>query len=515
MGLGADLNSDLQQKLDQIATVLRSVGLTGPSAFEQLSLLMYLKMLDELESMPAGDAVLFPLQAERFRWSNWCLMSGPSLVPFLRDEVLPYMASLAREAPQVGEYFKDSALEIRDPGVLENVVRTIHGIDFTKLGISTTGEILEYLLSQLSGPETEYRTPTAIRKLMVQLLDPDFNETLYDPACGTAGFLVDAAEHIVAKYSPWPQPTSLEGDPVRQRDFDAIGDCFYANDVNRQCIRISMMNLFLHGIRNAHVKRANVLSASGGLNDDDMGREYDVVLCNPPFAGLLPKEGIRADLPVVSKRADLLFLALVMRSLRRGGRCAVIVPESLLSGSAGASVDLRRTLVEDFAVRAVISLPKQALFSTLAKVAILVFGRPKTTDHFPRSRKIWFYRIHSEEYVSRRPAQGVYQRQNELATFPVLLQKWVDFKASGFQDPPGPEAGTDLPSHSEPSRFWWAPVGLVASFNYSLSPSRYAPEVSDEIDNREPSDLIGDVLRMEEDISRRLKHVLRKVETLL
>jgi type I restriction enzyme M protein len=195
-----------------------------------------------------------------------------------------------------------------------------------------------------------------------------------------------------------------------------------------------MMNLFLHGIRNAHVKRANVLSASGGLNDDEMGRQYDVVLCNPPFAGVLPKEGVRADLPVTSKRADLLFLALAIRALRPGGRCAVVLPEGLLSGTSGAAVDLRRTLVEDFEVRAVISLPNREFFSTSATVAVLVFDRPKARDRMTASKKVWFYKIQSAEYVHRSPTTEFW-RPLEPIVFPGLFRKWVDFKKSGFNTP--------------------------------------------------------------------------------
>jgi type I restriction enzyme M protein len=185
---------------------------------------MCLKMLDETERTLGLRASLFPLQAERFRWSSWRMQSGTRLARFLSEEVLPYMTSLMREAPQVAEYFKDAALEIRAPGALEDVVRTIDGMDLTQLG-STTGEVLEHLLNEFSGPETEYRTPTVVRKLMVQLVDPDLGETVYDPACGTAGFLVDVAEHIAAKYSPEPRQMSrLHGAPLSQSDWEQLGD---------------------------------------------------------------------------------------------------------------------------------------------------------------------------------------------------------------------------------------------------------------------------------------------------
>ena len=142
-------------------------------------------------------------------------------------------------------------------------------------------------------------------------------------------------------------------------------------------MRISMMNLVLHGIRNAHVKRANALSEMGGLSDEDLRRRYKVVLSNPPFAGVLPKESIRRDLPTQSKKSELLFLGVVMESLAPGGRAAVIVPEGLLFGSTSGHVELRRKLVEDFELLAVVSLPA-GVFKPYAgvKTAIIVFRRP-------------------------------------------------------------------------------------------------------------------------------------------
>jgi type I restriction enzyme M protein len=242
---------------------------------------------------------------------------------------------------------KDAVLEIKDPNVLKEVVDEIDSIDFRRLGTDIKGDIFEYFLTHLgqSALNGQFRTPRQIRTMMVQMIDPDFNDTIYDPACGTAGFLIDSVEHILAKYSENPREVPIYGEewlddrgqdilaaktavPNLQTyrkgagekipDWQTLEDSIYGIDVSRQLIRISMMNLVLHGIRNAHVKRANSLSELGGLTEDDLKRKYKVILSNPPFAGVLPKESIRTDLPTNSKKSELLFLGVIKGGMLTG-----------------------------------------------------------------------------------------------------------------------------------------------------------------------------------------------------
>jgi type I restriction enzyme M protein len=213
------------------------------------------------------------------------------------------------------------------------VVDEIDGIDFAKLGTDVKGDIFEYLLTHLgqSALNGQFRTPRQIRVMMVQMVDPDLGDSIYDPACGTGGFLIDAIEHILAKYSSEPQEVPIYGEEWLDRrgqsldqakreiptlqtytkgpgekvpDWGILERSIYGIDVSRQMVRIAMMNLVLHGIRKANVKRANTLSDMGGLSEDDLARRYKVILSNPPFAGVLPKESIRKDLPTNSKRAN-------------------------------------------------------------------------------------------------------------------------------------------------------------------------------------------------------------------
>ena len=210
------MDQGLRRKFDRITDILWAGGVTNPITYiEQISYLIYLKLLDEEEStrelqgrLGAGDGVrLFPAQAERFRWSKWRFKSGNELRDFVRDEVFPYMASLVKDEPQVADYFRNAVLEIVDPNVLKQVVDELDSIDFRQLGPDIKGDIFEYLLTHLgqSALNGQFRTPRQIRAFMVEMVDPDLGDTVYDPACGTAGFLIDVVDHILARYSEEPR----------------------------------------------------------------------------------------------------------------------------------------------------------------------------------------------------------------------------------------------------------------------------------------------------------------------
>ncbi len=293
------MNQELRRKLSRITDILWAGGVTNPVTYiEQISYLIYLKLLDEEESSRelrarllsdrtnGNGALLFPKQAARYRWSKWRFKGGKELRDFVRDHVFPYMGSLVKEEPQIAEYFRDAVLEIVDPNVLKQVIDEIDGIEFGKLGTDVKGDIFEYLLTHLgqSALNGQFRTPRQLRTMMVEMVDPDIGDTIYDPACGTGGFLIDGVEYILAKYSTEPQEVPIYGEewlekrgqkideakseiPTLQTyskgpgekipDWSLLERSIYGIDVSRQMMRIAMMNLVLHGIRHALVKRAN------------------------------------------------------------------------------------------------------------------------------------------------------------------------------------------------------------------------------------------------------------------
>ncbi len=553
------MNQDLRRKLNRITDILWAGGVTNPVTYiEQISYLIYLKLLDEEESSRELKArlmgkqtngngkLLYPKQAERFRWSKWRFKSGTELRDFVRDHVFPYMASLVKEEPQIAEYFRDAVLEILDPNVLKQVVDEIDGIDFAKLGTDVKGDIFEYLLTHLgqSALNGQFRTPRQIRTMMVEMVDPKLGDTIYDPACGTGGFLIDAVEHILAKYSGEPQEVPIYGEewlekrdqslkqakkeiPTLQTyrkgpgekipDWGILERSIYGIDVSRQMMRIAMMNLVLHGIRQANVKRANTLSDMGGLTDDDLARRYKIILSNPPFAGVLPKESIRKDLPTNSKKSELLFLGVMMEALAPGGQGAVVVPEGLLFGSTSAHVELRRKLVEDFDLLAVVSLPA-GVFKPYAgvKTGVLVFRRPtsgaKKDKKTKYREKVWFYEVRADGFDPDKIQGGGRPETPERNDIPDLLCQWADYKKSGFKDAPGVVGGTHLPPGSEEPRCWWASVKTVAENDYNLAAGRYKPQLSEMVPDEDPAELIQQMLAIEREIAEGLETLLREVE---
>ncbi len=546
------MDQNLRRKLDWMTDTLWAGGVTNPITYiEQISYLIYLKLLDEEEAsrelrarMEAGNgARLFPGQAERFRWSKWRFKSGTELRDFVRDEVFPYMASLVKDEPQVADYFRDAVLEIVDPNVLKQVIDGIDEIDFRKLGPDVKGEIFEYLLTHLgqSALNGQFRTPRQIRAFMVAMVDPDLGDTIYDPACGTAGFLIDTVDYILARYSETPQEVPIYGEDWLEKrsqtldqakkeipnlqtyrkgpgeripDWGRLEASIYGTDVSRQMMRISVMNLVLHGIRKARLKRANVLSEMSGLTEDDLSRRYKVILSNPPFAGQIPQESIRADLPTKSKKSELLFLALMMRSLAPGGRCAVVVPEGALFGSTGAHQALREKLLREFEVLAVVSLPA-GVFKPYAgvKTSVLVFRRPVSDleEGRPATSRVWFYEVRNDGFDPDKIQGGGRPETPERNDISGLLAAWAEYKASRFEKPPGVEGGTLLEAGEEP-RCWWTSFEALAGNDFNLGGSRYKPRVAQEVLDDDPSKLIQSVLSIERDITVGLEKLLEEVE---
>jgi len=546
------MDQSLRRKLDHITDTLWAGAVTNPVTYiEQISYLIYLKLLDEEESQRELQAnlglsnenikLLFPQQAERYRWSKWRFKSGQALRDFIRDEVFPYMASLVKEQSEIAAYFRDAVLEIIDPNVLKTVIDELDAINFRNLGADIKGDIFEYLLTHLgqSALNGQFRTPRQIRAFMVEMVDPDLGDTICDLACGTGGFIIDSVDYILAKYSENPIEVPIydedwlekrgqslaeakkeipnlqiyrKGNGDRLPNWKLLEESIYGFDVSRQMMRISMMNLVLHGIRNAKLKQANVLSDLGGFTEDDLRRKYKVMLANPPFAGVLPKDSIRADLPTNSKKSELLFLAAKMKSLAPGGRCAVVVPEGLLFGSTRAHIDLRETLLAEFDLLAVVSLPAGVFKPyTGVKTAVLVFRKPLNVDS-TRVKQVWFYEVKNDGYDPDKITGGGRPETPEQNDIPLLLQEWKVYKESGFISPPGVEAGTLLKPGSKEPRCWWASLEVIKDNDYNLAAGRYKPQVAEAISDDDPVELIREVLEIEKGITSGLEKLLCDVE---
>ncbi|HEU5080917.1 MAG TPA: class I SAM-dependent DNA methyltransferase [Opitutaceae bacterium] len=551
------MSPDLRSRLDRITNLLFAGGVNDPITYiEQISYLIYLKLLDEVENerelqarLTGQHTSLFPQQAARYRWSQWRFLSGDKLLKFVRDEVFPYLGSLVKEEPDVAAYFQDARLQIEDANVLKEVVDEIDHIAFARLGTDVKGDIFEYLLQYLATQEGallgQFRTPRQIRKLMVEVTDPDLGDTIHDPACGTGGFIIDAIEHILAKYSSAPVEVPIYGEswlekegvsleqakkknPALQTyrkgpgdllpDWGQLEASLFGHDVSSKMVRIARMNLVLHGFPRAKLRRANTLSDLGGLTEDDLARRYKVILSNPPFAGMLPRDSIRSDLPTNSKKSELLFLAVMMQALAPGGRCAVVAPEGLLFGSTAAHLELRKKLVTDFNVQAVVSLPA-GVFKPYAgvKTSILVFRRPsdagkKQPEAGKNPPHVWFYEIAADGYDPEKVSGGGRPQTPERNDIPEFLQRWRDYKTSGFTNPWGARGLQLLPAdHPEP-KSWWATLEQIEQADWTLSASRYKPQRVTAVNEDDPRALIRAAIKTEVAITKGLEALFAKLE---
>ena len=566
------MNQAIRKKLDHITDILWAGGVTNPVTYiEQISYLIYLKLLDEAENerqlegklTNGNNKRLFPGQSERYRWSKWRFNSGEKLRNFLRDDVFPYMSrGLLKDEPQIAEYFRDAVLEIVDPNVLKQVIDEIDAINFRRLGPDEKGDIFEYLLTHLgqSALNGQFRTPRQIRSMMVELVDPDFGDTIYDPACGTGGFLIDSLEYVLAKYSEKPKEIPIygeewllqryltkQGNGTKKTDNDEeievpenfLGDLkkdipnlqtyrkgngdkipnwellegsLYGIDVSRQMMRIATMNMVLHGVPKSNIKRANALSDLGGLSEEDLKRKYKVILSNPPFAGVLPQDSIRKDLPTNSKKSELLFLGVMMEALAPGGRSAIVVPEGLLFGASGAHIELRRKLVDEFDLLAVISLPA-GVFKPYAgvKTGVLVFRKPKGEKKEDVKRRIWFYEIKNDGFDPDKITGGGRPETPNKNDIPDLISQWKKYKANDFTEAPGIEANSILPSGSEEARCWWVSQDSIIESDYNLASGRYKPQIAEEIPTEDPAELVKDAIKVEEEVTEQLRRLLKEV----
>lgn len=397
-GFGALLTGEVRNKVDKIWTDMWAGGITNPlTVIEQLTYLMFIRSLDEKEletesfAAVSGETLvkLFPQDADgqAMRWSNFKNKDSREIYEIVGSKVFPFIKAMnGKNSSAFSRYMQDAIFLIPTPQVLQKIVTGLDELyEHDIKDLDMQGDLYEYMLSKLAtaGQNGQFRTPKHIRNMMVQLVVPIPDDKIADPACGTAGFLVSAAEYIRTRYEA--------GMTAEQWEHFA-GEMFTGYDTDRTMLRISAMNLMLHSITQSHVDYVDSVS-----KNNEIASQFDVILANPPFTGTVDAEGIHDNLKAVcdTKKTELLFVALFLRMLKKGGRCACIVPDGVLFGSTKAHRTLRKELVENHQLRAVISMPS-GVFKPYAGVstAVLVFTKTGAggTD------KVWFYDMKSDGF---------------------------------------------------------------------------------------------------------------------
>ncbi|MCJ8278762.1 MAG: type I restriction-modification system subunit M [Rivularia sp. ALOHA_DT_140] len=307
------ITGEMKKKVDRLWTTFWNNGISNPlSIIEQISYLLFIKQLDDLD---------FIKEEQRYRWSFFCNLSdSEEILRIVRDEVFPFIKNLGGS---IGDnaytrHMKDAVLLIQNPALLANVLGQINAIPMEDRDIS--GDLYEYMLSKLNtaGTNGQFRTPRHIIKMIVELMAPGDEDIICDPACGTGGFLVAAAEYL----------RDLKAKDENHEGFDS--KIFHGFDFDSTMLRISSMNLMLHGIENPQIEARNSLAQDYGT----ISEAFTLILANPPFKGSVERSNIASDLTKVinTSKTELLFIALILRLLKIGGRAAVIVPDGVLFG---------------------------------------------------------------------------------------------------------------------------------------------------------------------------------------
>lgn len=392
------LTAEIRNKVDKIWTNLWAGGISNPiTVIEQLTYLMFIRSLDEkelenetLESL-TGEPIpkIFPQdnEGQLMRWSRFKTKDPREIFDIVSTKVFPFIKTLGGDqGTAFSRYMQDAIFLIPTPQVLQKVITGLDDLyEHDIKDLDMQGDLYEYMLSKLStaGQNGQFRTPKHIRDLMVRLLDPTPDDRICDPACGTAGFLVSSAEYMREKY----------GDTMTPEQWEHFATSLMTGfDTDRTMLRLSAMNLMLHSITNPNIDYMDSIS-----KENNFSSEFSLILANPPFTGTVDAESIHDNLKTVcnTKKTELLFVALFLRMLRKGGRCAAIVPDGVLFGTTKAHKSLRKELVKTHKLEAVISMPS-GVFKPYAGVstAILVFTKTDAggTDN------VWFYDMQADGF---------------------------------------------------------------------------------------------------------------------
>ena len=429
------------------------------------------------------------------RWSSWAnALNGERLVTWVREEVFPFYAEVAAEG--VTDFMAGARLVIDEPTVLSQVVSQVNDLHLERVDADTKGDLFEHVLRQIrqAGELGQFRTPRHVIRAMVQLVDPRLGETVYDPAAGTAGFLVGAYDHIrLANSSPdGVEEVEAEGKTIRRGLGDALSrdavrrlheETFYGNDVDPQMVRLATMNLTLRGLDRVRILRRDALTrvldraAKAELGLPAEG--FDVILANPPFSGRLDKDRIVDDVKVGrTAQTELLFLQYMLNHLKDGGRCAVVVPEGVLFGSTSAHRELRRRLIENNTVEAVLSLPG-GVFNPYSgvKTSVLVFRKGGSTD------RVMF--LHADNDGFKLDAN--HDTPIEQDDLPGLIAAFHDRTArqTAWQ-------GRD-PATNWPEKWWFADTNAIRTADFNLSASHHRPLNRTDVVHRDPLQILNEL----------------------
>lgn len=501
------LTGELRSQIDAIWNSFWSGGISNPmEIIEQITYLLFIRRLDDSHTLEENKALMLkrPIESRVFpegldakgrdykdlRWSRFKNFAPSEMYDVVGEHVFPFIRTLGDSNSTYAHHMQGARFTIPTPGLLAKVVDLLDHVPMEDR--DTKGDLYEYMLGKIAaaGQNGQFRTPRHIIKLMVELTTPTPKDVICDPASGTCGFLVAAGEYLREKH-----PELFNDAQAREHFHHGM---FHGYDFDNTMLRIGSMNMALHGVDNPDIRYKDSL-AQDHADDEE---KYSLILANPPFAGSLDYENTAKDLQVIvkTKKTELLFLALFLRLLKPGGRAAVIVPDGVLFGSSKAHKELRRLIVEDQKLDAVISLPAGA-FKPYAGVstAILLFTKTNSggTDH------VWFYDMQadgwslddkrqpllSEEKLGPCPAQALTDAEHARNNLPDTLTRWQQREGSERQ-------------RERTAQSFCVPKADIAAQGYDLSINRYKEVVHEMIKHDHPLDILSSLNELEKEIQK-------------
>ena len=513
------ITGSLKNQIDRVWDTFWSGGISNPmDVIEQFTYLLFIRQLDERQNQVDQKKILgilvhdeeniFSPENQDLRWKNLMQIGDPEqLHTIMATRVFPFFKTIGTGT--LSAVFQDATFGINSPSTLRKAMELINDIDIKNRDI--TGDLYEYMLSKLatSGTNGQFRTPQHIIDLLVELMEPQLGEKIIDPACGTAGFLINAANWMKLKHKE-----SLENTNVSKKFYDGT---FTGYDFDRAMNRIAIMNSSMHGFKNPNIAYRDSLNELPAHERE----HYAIVLANPPFAGSLDAERVDPAIRRIAntKKTELLFLARFLTLLKVGGRAAVIVPEGVLFGSTKAHKALRKELIENQKLDAVIKLPS-GVFKPYSGVSTAVLCFTKTNSG--GTDEVWFYDMladgHSldDKRTALLPDNLLGPAPHEVVTEETLFQDPTPVGLTTEQleknNLPDLVARFRKRNSSERERnrteqSFTVSIDDIRDTGYELSMNRYKEIIFEDEETRDPQEILDDIVALDGEITEALAKV--------
>lgn len=479
------ITNELKSQVDKIWETFWTGGISNPlTVVEQFTFLIFIKSLDTAQTkidkrkrLDSKVKDIFSKENEHLRWQNVHLKTAEDMFLTFQTQMFPFIKTLSDEQSAFSNYMKDASFLIPTPKLLQKVVDMVSKLNLEDKDIK--GDLYEYLLSKLAtaGTNGQFRTPRHIIKMMAEMMLSNANITkdfkIYDPACGTAGFLINSIEYIKEN-----KPELL--DTLSSKEFEGL---FYGNDFDISMARIASMNMMLHSIESAHISNTDALSKF----DLEEENKYDLILANPPFKGSLDYDEVAKSILDVAKtkKTELLFVSLILKALKVGGRTAIIVPDGVLFGSTTAHKEIRKEIVTNQQLDAIISMPS-GVFKPYAGVSTAIIIFTKTNGH--KNEKVWFYDMQNDGYTlndNRTPCDG--------SEIPDIMERFKNLE--------------NETKRTRTDKSFFVPIDEIEKNDFDLSINKYKETVYETITYDTPAKILEDLEKINSKVSLGLKEL--------